>query len=94
MKDIDSQAFALGQTLITAKAREVLHPQEALASLYLHAHGTSLVSTQTSVSGKMIRIATDAGQGITRLSLLGEADIAEAGPLENWLCGYGCRTCG
>jgi len=95
MKDLNSNdAFALGQTLITAKAKEVLHPQEALASLYFHARGASAVSTQTSASGKTIKIATDAGQGTTTLSLLGETDLAEAGTLENWVCGYGCRTCG
>ena len=94
MKDLDSQAFALGHTLITAKAREILHPQEALASLYLHARGATTVSIQTSASGKTIKIATDAGQGITTLSLFGETDVAEAGALENWVCGYGCRTCG
>jgi hypothetical protein len=94
MKDLDSHAFVLGQTLITAKAREVLHPQEALASLYLHARGASAVSTQTSSSGKTVKIATDAGKGTTTLSLFGEIDLSEAGALENWVCGYGCRTCG
>jgi hypothetical protein len=94
MNDLDSHAFVLGQTLITAKAREVLHPQEALASLYLHARGTTRVSTQTSASGKTIKIATDAGKGTTTLSLFGEIDISEVGTLENWVCAYGCRTCG
>jgi hypothetical protein len=95
MKDLDShEAFALGQTLITAKAKEVLHPQEALASLYRHAHGASPVSTQTIASGKIVRIATDAVKGITTVSLAYEIDLADAGVIENWVCGYGCRTCG
>jgi hypothetical protein len=95
MKNLDSnEAFALGQTLITAKAMEVLHPQEALSSLYLHSRGTSSVSTQNTACGKAIKIATDGGRGITTLSLLGETDLAETGALENWVCGYGCRTCG
>ena len=31
-------SFALGQTLITAKARGLLHPHEVLAALYRHGH--------------------------------------------------------
>ena len=81
MKDLKSdEAFALGQTLITAKAKEVLHPQEAFASLYVHARGSSTVSTRASASGKTIRIVTDASQGITTVY---HPEIGRGGP--TWL---------
>jgi hypothetical protein len=43
MKDIMNNTTAevpipLGQTLITARARETLHPQEVLSALWQHAH--------------------------------------------------------
>ena len=86
--------FPLGQTLITAKAKAVLHPQEVLSALYCHARGESLASRHPTRCGLAFHIVTDQANRMTTVSLSGETDFSDAGLIESWVCGYGCRTCG
>ncbi len=52
-------SFALGQTLITVKARGLLHPQDVLAALYRHGHGNwedcpkEIIAPETALQEKL-----------------------------------------
>jgi hypothetical protein len=82
----------LGLTLITQRAKGVLHPQEVLAALYRHSFEVSAFSTLAAASGVQVQITT--AESATIVSIVGETDFSSAGGVDSWVCGHGCRTCG
>jgi hypothetical protein len=68
--------------LITAGAKEALHPQEVLSSLFRHERGLALVSPHPSESGRLIRVTKSLEEKESVVSLEGEEGFLPAGSFE------------
>ena len=100
MNSTTDSPIQLGQTLVTSRAKQTLHPQEVLSALWRHAHepwgdeDRRLVSNYVSSRGQAFQIATQREQNHTTVYLYEETDLSHAGLVEDWVCNLGCPNCG
>ena len=109
MNTSTNNRIALGETVITAAARESLHTQDVLSALWRHGNepwGASfdpelsgkedrrLVSNHVSSRGVGFKVATDTERGVTIVFLSDEKDHSSSTSIESWLCTPLCPGCG